>query len=591
MRVLFLVATQQQDTQHQDNTTAAATQETLTKANPDQHSGPGRSRSKAWCAAETVQRFDDASRNTAGQVSFQHPSAEVITVPNMVSIENVISHQYQDSMYSCASEESSRINKSLEDILEQARSIRTSNSKDVGDSAIPRVKIRESGQAAAITTASASCDGRGGGGHGVRPTAGSSRSGRGGSISASSSCAMEWASPGESNATPQAAQVPRVNSEAKAVGSVSSASQARRCFRADSLLSRSESSSGHPPCLNCIGATGKALPSTVAAHSLLRSTANHPGPRGRESVLSRSGSSKSRLSDSQSTAAQSGRSEYPGKQYQTGVVPVAAVWGSEVMKNLESELWEQIVRYETARRRCIGQNGIKGSSNSSTSCGYRAGKPWHGGFEAAEEALLHGLQEDSLFPYNSGVTDGRDNARPDPHFLDLRHCLFSNASSESKPYLQREMYNQDRLGARSGTDSEYREGSTLGPEESSRWIEVERLHEIERLQRSLLMLLDELEGKREVLAQGKLQSKGRTAARQEGDERPMRGDGGGGTHGSLHEFEAWYCWNKVRRVVRYSEYYIALSGSQLSQLCCFSVDGRVDLPHLSCSIPLVLLTT
>lgn len=305
------------------------------------------------------------------------------------------------------------------------------------------------------------------------------------------------------------------------------------------------SSPGHPSRSRGARAAGKTPGASVATQGHAIGRASNSGRRGSESDMNRSGASRSHLPVSQSTAAKSGRSKYPGKEKQAMAVTTAAVTGStDVTANLASEMWEQVTRYEAARRRFIGRNDVN-SSRSSSSGGNKAGKNWRGAFEAAEEALLHDLEADSFSSCHGGYTEGRHNAGPDPQFLDLREALLSQpSSSEPEPCPQRELHNRDRLGV--GTDSQFRVGSTAGPEKSRGRIELDRLDEIQRLQRSLLMLLDELEGKRELLAHEELQRKGRKTAEGGGDGRSTDGSGEG-TRRSLHEFEDWYCWNKVWR--------------------------------------------
>lgn len=69
------------------------------------------------------------------------------------------------------------------------------------------------------------------------------------------------------------------------------------------------------------------------------------------------------------------------------------------------------------------------------------------------------------------------------------------------------------------------------------------------LQRSLLMLLDEAEGKREVFAQEERRRERNTGVEpwrgRDPRQREERSDEGGLSR-LLQEFEDWYCRNKVR---------------------------------------------
>lgn len=409
--------------------------------------------------------------------------------------------------------DSSRITKSLEEILEQARSIRTSNtSKEViAPAATPRQ--RKAGA-------------RGGLANGVGKAA-SSRGERGQSTGSVKS-GVRGPATGAASATPRSAVRSRLGTKATPAGSSSSA-----------LL-------GHPERRSSTGTAyhGARQPSIVEERGSMAS-----GRRGSDTATHRPGGSRSHEEGTQSTATRLRRSDNPrDERGSVGVVEgghVESATSLDIMANLESGMWEEVARYQSARGRFIKQNGE--SSDGSAGTGSREG------FEAAEETLLRGLDDAGSTPSDKDDRHPQPpySPSPDPAFLDLRERLLNHprCEREGSP-SQRGMDSQGRL--REGTGG----GTKHGGEVDKVWgrqteDEPGTLQQVERLQHSLLMLLDEVEGRREVVAQENLRRKRAEDAKcwTEGD-RTREGQGVRGEDDparALQEFEDWYCWNMVSK--------------------------------------------
>lgn len=224
-------------------------------------------------------------------------------------------------------------------------------------------------------------------------------------------------------------------------------------------------------------------------------------------------------------------------------------------------MWEEVARYEAARRDFVGQtDGSNADSGCKSGCstgGHEAAKSSLHDLEAAEGVLLRGLDSDSGDSRGGRCPQGQNGARPDPRFLEWRELVLSEHQLAS----EREVGSRDDGGRGTAGDVDPRVGEDAeavlaGREES--WdavsVGVDRLDEVTRLQQSLLMLLDEVEGRRELLAHEFEQRKRRaaTATRGGSDGRRTEVDvddgraGRGGMDRALREFEVWYCWNKVR---------------------------------------------
>eukprot|EP00903_Cladosiphon_okamuranus_P017344 g15979.t1 len=225
---------------------------------------------------------------------------------------------------------------------------------------------------------------------------------------------------------------------------------------------------------------------------------------------------------------------------------------TEVASNFKSGMWAEISRYEAARRRFIGGNcGSKDGGGD----GDEATKNWLRDLKAAEDVLLRGLDPDSAACCSAICLQGQNGASPDSEFLQWRELLLTQPQLAS----QRGFHSHDHGGAGSADGADPRrgedgKGNVVGRGESKDWMGLGTLEEVARLQRSLLMLLDEVEGRRELLAHEFQQTKrnvatakrggsdGRRAEVVDGDERA------GGMDRALRVFEDWYCWNKVAHV-------------------------------------------
>lgn len=210
--------------------------------------------------------------------------------------------------------------------------------------------------------------------------------------------------------------------------------------------------------------------------------------------------------------------------------------------------WEEVKRYATARRIFMGA-GIGGRASQGNASRER--------FLAEEAVLLRRLDDSRA---------SRDHPRPVPRECGQRAAAVPMPDTMFvawKDQAQSNVLEKDALcrqgcvgraetdagkcssvvGNRGPSDGFVVEGRGGGA--------VERWAEVERLQRSLLMLLDEVEGRRDVLA---AKEKSRMKLRGRRDSGPRGVDGRtdedrGGAAGSTRDFEDWYCWNKVVAVV------------------------------------------
>lgn len=429
-----------------------------------------------------------------------------------------------ESVDSYGLDESLRITESLEEILEQARSIRTSNSRQhvgtagAGAAAGGATFSRERASSATATAAQRAATAtprRSTIGDRTKPEALPSTRSGGGRVGRA---------PGRHNST-----TPRAHSVGKAAGAgpVSSASR-----RSESLRNSSTSRVGPNP--------------------------SRSGPSGTGRSGSHVGALKSRLSSSQSSQTKLGRPGHPDKQEQKQgheqeqeqEVTGSGAAATEVASNLKSGMWAEVARYEAARLRLSGKN--RGSNGGGDD---EAAKNSLQHLKAAEEVLLRGLDSDSAACCGSRYPQGQNGVLPDSQFLQWRELLLTQPQLAS----ERDFHSHDHAvtGSTGGADPQCREdgkGDVAGRGGSRDWMGLDKLEKVTRLQRSLLMLLDEVEGRRELLAH-EFQETKRNAA------TPTRGGSDGrraevvdddtkrdGMDRALRVFEDWYCWNKVRYV-------------------------------------------
>ncbi|CAM9534383.1 unnamed protein product, partial [Ectocarpus fasciculatus] len=503
----------QQDSRQQDaKQEPPPAQQQLTVPGRRRKAGQGRFSSRQGSRADGC---GVASTTTGGQARWRGSSSEIPTALDTATTQAAFSEtstsprngRRVSTNDSAFSQESSRITKSLEEILEQARSIRTSSAS----------KTASAGHSDAIGAKRAGI-----------PSSGSS-SVRGGCFKAARSVTE------------------------KARSTASSSSGGRVGAAPGGSTKRANSVPGRPSCQAGTGTIRKATSPLVATRDNER-RGNASSRSGNESGSSRSGAIRSRFTTSQRSATQSECSEHPGEPAQALVAPEAAVneVAAEIAANLESGMWEEIVCYEAARARFVGRDdgrsGSSGGNDGSTGYSSRAE------FQAAEESLLRDLDAPGL---DGSCADGYPQARgsplSDPVFFRWREILRGRQAPDATP-RQYVYHGQDVLGGgNAGCTDLYcpgrSEGCTAGAGEAHGQCEVRSLTEIQRLQRSLLMLLDEVEGKREVFAQEERRRqrdtgvetwRGRDTGQRE--ERSGKGDMGR----LLQEFEDWYCWNKAR---------------------------------------------
>ncbi|CAN0526797.1 unnamed protein product, partial [Ectocarpus sp. 8 AP-2014] len=273
----------------------------------------------------------------------------------------------------------------------------------------------------------------------------------------------------------------------------------------DARTKRANSVPGRPSCQAGTGTVRKATSPLVATRDNER-RGNASSRSGNESSSSSSGANRSHFTSSQRSAAQPECSDHPAEQAQALVTSEAAVneVAAEIAANIESGMWEEIVCYEAARARFLGRDD--GSSGSSGGDVGSMGHSSRAEFEAAEESLLRDLDAPgSVGSCGNGYPQARGSPLPDPAFFRWRDRGRQAPGYDATP-RQDVCHDQDLLGGDNAgcTDlhcPERSEGCAVGAGEAQGQCEVGRLREMQLLQRSLLMLLDEAEGKREVFAQ------------------------------------------------------------------------------------------
>lgn len=202
---------------------------------------------------------------------------------------------------------------------------------------------------------------------------------------------------------------------------------------------------------------------------------------------------------------------------------------TEVTASLMNTILEESVRFMVSRARFLRSR----ASSSHTGSGPN---------KAAEDALLLALESE---PSRKTEAHVDQRAWADPHFAARPDMLPRGSPSDCEGVCW-----EDK-GRRSGVTS----GSVLGRDSrrdcgpSARGVKRSGKggsggwDEVEQLQRSLLMLLEEVDGGRQVAAAN--ERLGRTAQGWDGGEEDHAG-----THLSRRYLEDWYGWNKVRRIVR-----------------------------------------
>lgn len=515
-----------QESQHKGDEAEADVRRPGSSGQPTRRQEAGQSRSQALHHAKPY-GSEAASAAAAGPVNFRESSPELTAAIGSATIKGPIPDNLAPSssrnggllVSNCfgMSEDSSRITKSLEEILEQARSIRSSNSsKEIWGSAPSRE--RKTGASGSISSGPGK--------------AASSRGGKG-QRTASSGSGVGGVAMSTRTATPRTASRSSTGTKAKPAGSASSALHGHQ-------KRRSSTGTAH---------RGTSQPDGVSAQGSTSSSR-----RGGETVTHRSEAGPTLKEGSQSAAMRSQRSGSLGNERpKVGAAasePAASAAAADVVANLESGMWEEIARYQAARGRFMAKNGVSSSSNSSGSFG-DAGTSSHEDFHAAEEAMLRGLE--GAGSASSGNDDrcpeSRYGPQPDPAFLEWRQRLLSQLHCERAGITHpRDPDSQGRLDVGSIDGTKHGECRKLRGREAEA---QGTLEEVERLQRSLLMLLDEVEGRREVIAQDNLRRKRTESAKcwVGGDgTRQGQGQGGSGEEDPariLREFEDWYSWNMV----------------------------------------------
>lgn len=235
--------------------------------------------------------------------------------------------------------------------------------------------------------------------------------------------------------------------------------------------------------------------------------------------------------ESHSADVQTASSEFLRGEHKSAA-PDASERPTLVTSGLMDVILEESVRFMVSRAKF---------ARTHAGCG-RIGNDPHGGVNAAEDALLLALE---LEP-SRNTDDALDQtARLDPHLA--ASPLPRSSPSQLEAAHWRDMHRQSEaaLGAASSQqhqghgDSKAMGTGWLRKGGSGRWDDVEQV------QRSLLMMLDEVEGGRQVAAASeRLSRRERTIQGLEGGER----DHAGGDF-PRRDLEDWYGWNKVRSIV------------------------------------------
>ncbi|CAM9749426.1 unnamed protein product, partial [Hapterophycus canaliculatus] len=512
----------QEDLQHRGDATEADVRRPGSSGKPARQREAGSGRFEALHQAKpgvSGAASSNAEKNTNLRESLAETTAAIGTATAGDSISETLTPSsprdgrlvVSDFDFFGTSEDSSRITKSLEEILEQARSIRISNSHN--ETAGAERKTGGSGSGSGSGSIIISSD---------PSKAVGSRRGKGQSR-ASSRSGVRGAPTGATDAIPRPAgsSILRGGARAQPAGSASNA-----------LLSHAKRRSS----------TGTACHARAQPGCTPEQGRAASGRRGGETATSR------HRPGARSNGSQGSQPTAPRLQCSDRLGAAAA----DVAANLESGMWEEVARYQMARGTFMARNGGGSTNSGGGGGGGGAGTRSGEDLEVAEYALLRSLDGASSAPASGADKwpESPQGPQPDPAFLEWRKRLLSPLPCERAgrtyprdPGSQRRIGTDDADGAKSG------KGRRLGACEAEAQGELGTPEEVERLQRSLLMLLDEVEGRQQLRAHEELQRqrtdgaklwKGRDSSRQ-----GQRGSVEEDSRRLTEEFENWYCWNMV----------------------------------------------
>lgn len=229
--------------------------------------------------------------------------------------------------------------------------------------------------------------------------------------------------------------------------------------------------------------------------------------------------------ESQSADVRAANSEYIRGEHKSAASD-ASGRSTEVVSDLMDAILEESVRFMISRAKF---------ARAHATCAYS-------GVNAAEDALLLGLE---LEPSRNTDYALDHAARPDPHFAAWSLPQSSPSELEAARWRDIHRHSEAAVGPVSGWQHQgHGDPNAMGAEwlrqgGSGEW------DDIEQVQRSLLMLLDEVEGGRQVAAaRSRLSRRERNVRGLEREEEDH--SGGDLLRGDL---EDWYGWNKVRSIV------------------------------------------
>ena len=236
--------------------------------------------------------------------------------------------------------------------------------------------------------------------------------------------------------------------------------------------------------------------------------------------------------ESQSTGVQAANSELVRGEHKSAASDASGS-STEVISGLMDVILDESVRFMISRAKF---------ARAHVTCARFSNDP-SSGVNAAEDALLLGLELELSRNTDSALDHA---AWLDPHFAAWLFPQSSPSELEAARWRDIHRHSEAAVGPVSGWQHQgHGDPSAMGAE----WLEQGgsgRWDDVEQMQQSLLMLLDELEGGRQVAAARERLSRRERSVR--GLERGEEDHAGGDL--PRWDLEDWYGWNKVRSIVR-----------------------------------------
>lgn len=213
------------------------------------------------------------------------------------------------------------------------------------------------------------------------------------------------------------------------------------------------------------------------------------------------------------------------------------------ISDLRDAMREEIARYGAARARLMGRSGGHADAG-------KVSRP-NDILEVEEEALLCAFNSETPRDAGAAVAASlKAPPRPVPEYIAWQQLL-RGEPSEREGNIGNYFDGKHGADCRRGVDlMPCGGGGILRRRGGGKQVERGDWADVERLQRSVMMLLDEVEGKRELAVhEARARSRGDKTTRGWGVAKDGSGEVSEVDPALLAEFEEWYSWNKVGSLV------------------------------------------